>query len=114
MQVQDKLYTQVTDRIVTMLESGTRPWARPWQNIGGNVVPGPAGSMMRPLRVTGQAYTGVNVLNLWAAGQLRGFANPTWMTFNSAKEMGASVKKGARSELAFYVGQHTVTDEKNG
>ena len=112
--MQDKIYSQVTDKIVTMLEAGTRPWARPWQTTGGNIVPGPASGMIRPLRVTGQPYTGINVLNLWSAAMLRGFQNPSWMTFNSAKEMGASVKKGAKSELAFYVGQHTVTEEKNG
>ena len=99
-------YQSVTDRIVAMLESGTRPWAQPWTSEAPISAP-----LARPLRVNGQAYTGANVLNLWAAASVRGFASRTWMTFKAAKEMGAHVRKGARAELAFYVGQHVVQNE---
>ena len=99
-------YQSVTDRIVAMLESGARPWARPWTSGASISAP-----LARPLRVTGQAYTGANVLNLWAAASVRGFASRHWMTFKAAKEIGAHVRKGARSELAFYVGKHTVRNE---
>jgi len=89
-----------------MLESGTRPWARPWTSEAPISAP-----LARPLRVNGQAYTGANVLNLWAAASVRGFNSRYWMTFKAAKEMGAHVRKGARAELAFYVGQHAVQNE---
>jgi antirestriction protein ArdC len=92
-----------------MLESGTRPWAQPWTSEAPISAP-----LARPLRVNGQAYTGANVLNLWAAASVRGFASRTWMTFKAAKEMGAHVRKGARAELAFYVGQHVVQNEGAG
>jgi antirestriction protein ArdC len=96
-------YDAVTNRIIASLESGVRPWQKPWS--AGGVVTGP---LMRPLRVCGTPYTGINVLNLWIAGQNRGFNARHWMTYKGAQELGAQVRKGAKSELAFYVGKHTV------
>jgi len=58
-------YQAVTDRIVAMLEAGTRPWSQPWAAQGGG----------RPLRHDGTPYRGMNVLNLWAAGMARSFPN---------------------------------------
>ena len=96
-------YQQVTDRIVAMLETGVRPWAQGWN--------APAGGG-RPLRVDGQGYRGANVINLWAAGIERGFASPFWMTYKAARERGGQVKKGAKSESAFYVGTIDRTETK--
>jgi antirestriction protein ArdC len=98
-----KQYQAVTDRIVAMIEAGTRPWAQPWG------APGSGG--IRPLRHDGTPYRGANVINLWAAAQVRGFDQPRWMTFNQAKDYGGHVMKGAKAELAFYVGQVKRTEE---
>jgi antirestriction protein ArdC len=101
-------YQTVTDRIVAMLESGVRPWQKSWK-AGGATVTGP---IQRPLSgATGRAYTGVNVVNLWVAAELRGFQSRYWFTFKAAKDAGGSVRKGAKSELAFFVGKTTVRDE---
>jgi len=99
-----KQYQIVTDRIVAMLEAGTRPWSQPWASSGGG----------RPLRHDGQPYRGANVLNLWAAAMSRGFTGRHWMTYKKAAELGAQVRKGAKSEFAFYVGAVTRTEERNG
>jgi antirestriction protein ArdC len=107
----NKIYQQVTDRIVAMLETGVRPWAKSWTGADGVTI---NGAMVRPLRSCGTPYTGINVLNLWAAATMRGMRGRHWMTFNTAKEKGGSVRKGAKAELAFYVGKHTVTEERNG
>lgn len=98
-----KQYQAVTDRIVAMLEAGTRPWAQPWG--------APGSSGIRPLRHDGTPYRGANVINLWAAAAARGFSNPRWMTFMQAKEYGGAVIKGAKAELAFYVGRVTATEQ---
>jgi antirestriction protein ArdC len=104
-------YQLVTDRIIAMLEGGVRPWARPWNASDASQ---PA-VLARPLRHDGTPYRGVNVLNLWAAGAVRGFAPVTWMTYKKASELGGQVRKGSRSEFAFYVGQTTKTEQdKNG
>jgi antirestriction protein ArdC len=99
-------YQAVTDRIVAMLEAGTPPWRKSWRTGEGNTA-----TLERPLRSNGQPYTGANVLNLWAASAVRGFSSRHWMTYKTAQEMGGQVNKGAKSELAFYVGKHTVEAE---
>ena len=52
-------YARITARILADLERGVRPWVKPWSadHLGGRVV--------RPLRVTGEPYSGINVLLLW-------------------------------------------------
>lgn len=89
-----KQYQVVTDRIVAMLEAGTRPWAQDWSGTAGG----------RPLRSDGTPYRGANVLNLWAAAMARGFESRTWMTYKTAAGIGGQVRKGAKAECAFYVG----------
>lgn len=95
-------YQRVTDRIAEMLAQGVRPWAQQWNAYAGGG---------RPLRSDGQGYRGANVLNLWAAAMERKFTSPYWLTYKTAQKLGAQVKKGARSELAFYVG--SVTRERD-
>lgn len=99
-----KHYQIVTDRIVAMLETGTRPWNQPWAATGGG----------RPLRHDGKPYRGANVLNLWAAAMARGFSGRTWFTYKKAQELGGQVRKGAKSELAFYVGAISRTEQRDG
>lgn len=96
-----KQYQAVTDRIITMLETGVRPWSQPWAASGGG----------RPLRFDGKPYRGANVLNLWAAAMDRGFVCRHWMTYKKAAELGAQVRKGAKSEYAFYVGAISRTEQ---
>jgi antirestriction protein ArdC len=98
-----KQYQTVTDRIVAMLEAGTRPWVQDWTATGGG----------RPLRWDGKPYRGANVINLWAAAMARGLSGQSWMTYKKAQELGGQVKKGAKSELAFYVGAVTKTEENS-
>lgn len=79
----DSVYQVVTERIVSELEKGVVPWQLPW-------VSGAPRSV-----VTGDAYRGFNALILGMCGQ--DHSTPFWTTFNQAKEMGGSVRKGAKS-----------------
>jgi antirestriction protein ArdC len=103
-------YQEVTDRIVTLLEQGTKPWQKSW-SAGGSVTLAP---MARPLRVSGAPYTGINVLNLWSAAMLRGYASRHWITYKGAAELGGQVRKGSKAELAFYVGRVSKPSEIEG
>lgn len=98
------VYTRVTDAIIAELEKGVRPWLKPWN------AEHMAGRINRPLRHNGQPYKGVNVLMLWLAAEMQGFAAPIWMTFKQAKELGASVKKGAKGSLVVYADRITRTE----
>lgn len=90
------LYQQVTDKIIAALEAGVRPWTQSWSNDPSAV----AGGL--PLRVTGQAYSGINVVLLWIAGEAAGYKSNIWMTFNQAKKLGGTVRGGEKGTTVIY------------
>jgi antirestriction protein ArdC len=98
------VYTRVTNSIIAELERGVRPWLQPWNAEHS------AGPITRPLRASGQAYQGINVLMLWASAMTHHFTAPIWMTFNQAKELNANVRKGAKGSLVIYANRVTRTE----
>jgi antirestriction protein ArdC len=103
------IYTRITNRIVAHLEQGVRPWHRPWNAEHA------AGKITRPLRHNGIPYKGINVVMLWSASVVNGYACPLWLTFKQALELGGNVKKGERGELVVYADRITrsETDDKD-
>ena len=95
------VYTRVTSHIVEELERGVRPWMKPWnaEHVAGRIT--------RPLRFNGQPYHGINVLMLWTAAEVQGFACPFWLTFQQAKELRGFVKKGQHSSPVVYASKFT-------
>jgi len=104
------LYTRITAQIVASLESGVRPWVKPWNAEHA------AGSITRPLRHNGQPYSGINVVSLWASAFAQNFAAPIWMTFRQALELNGHVRKGEKGSLVVYADRFTRkdTDEATG
>jgi antirestriction protein ArdC len=76
-------YQVITDRVITLLEQGIVPWQKPWH--GGQTLP-------RNL-ASGREYRGVNVFLLHAMS----YASPFWLTFNQAKELGGTVRRGEKA-----------------
>jgi len=99
------LYTRVTDRIIAALESGVRPWMKPW-----SVPAAERGSDLLPLRHNGTPYRGINILLLWGDAIEKGFTRNVWMTFKQAEERGAHVRKGERGSLVVYADRATKTE----
>lgn len=94
---------EVTAQIVEALERGTAPWVKPWRDgvgpcaeFGGRVgLPSNAAS--------GRTYRGINVLLLWAAAFNKGYRDARWVTFNQAKALGGSVRKGEKAtQIVFW------------
>lgn len=103
------LYSRITDRIVEDLALGVRPWMKPWNASNTE------GRITRPLRHTGQPYSGVNVLLLWSEQMSRGFAASTWMTFRQALELGAGVRKGETGTTVVFASRFTKSEaDANG
>ncbi len=98
------LYTRITNRIIAELESGTRPWLKPWNAEHA------AGRITRPLRHNGIPYRGINVLTLWMTATARGYACPIWLTYKQAQELGAQVRKGEHGEFVVYASKITRTE----
>jgi len=99
------IYAHVTDKIVSELENGVRPWMQPWNAEHA------AGRITRPLRHNGIPYNGINILMLWSAALDNGYAAPYWLTYKQTKDLGAQVRKGERSSLVVYANTFTRTEE---
>jgi len=101
------LYARVTNAILADLENGVRPWTRPWsaEHL--------AGRISRPLRSTGEPYSGVNVILLWVESVSRGYSAPMWITFRQALALGGHVRKGERGSTVVYANRisRTETDD---
>lgn len=86
----------VTASIVAALETGVAPWVRPWTGSAG-------GALRLPENLSsGRAYRGVNVFILLAEGISRGYADHRWLTFNQARALGGSVRKGERGTAIVF------------
>ena len=86
--------TRITNQIIERLESGTRPWVKPWRGL----------PVSRPLRSCGTPYRGMNVFWLWMVADMCGYASPYWMTYRQAEELGGQVRRGERSTLVVKYG----------
>lgn len=98
------IYQRVTDQIVASLETGIRPWMKPWSGeyAGGRIT--------RPLRGNGIPYQGINILMLWGAAMERGYSAPIWLTFKQAQALGGMVRKGERGSVVVFASKITRTD----
>jgi len=79
--------TIITNRIIEALDKGVIPWRRPWRGC----------DMIPKNLLTGQEYSGTNIWLLMATC----FDNPWWVTFNQAKELGGTVRKGEHGSWIF-------------
>ncbi len=88
---------QVRDEMVKTLlehiEKNPTDWQSGWNNIA-------AGAPYNGK--TNTAYRGMNALYLAFLGAKRGYKDTRWVTFNQAKELGASVKKGEKSAPVIF------------
>lgn len=77
----DKVKEVVVAKLLEAMESGTIPWRKPWKNSG-----------FAPQNIAGRKYRGLN----WFILGLMPYALPVYLTFNQAKKMGGTVKKGEK------------------
>ena len=76
-----------TERMVTLLESGTNPWRKTWSTS----------STLSPMNYASKrVYSGINFFLLSM------LENPFFMTYKQIERAGGNVKKGAKSEIVFY------------
>ena len=78
------LYQEVTDRIISELESGIIPWEKPWTGVNSGAVS----------HVTGKPYSLLNQILLNKPGE--------YITFDQCRKQGGKVKKGAKSKFVVF------------
>lgn len=86
------LYQQITDKVVAALENGTVPWKRPWRSADNE-----RGGILPSNVLTGNAYSGVNILLLWMSAEEQGFGLNRWLTYRQAQQLGGQVRKGEQA-----------------
>ena len=89
----NNVYQMVTDRVIEQLKKGIIPWHRPWTVIVGAIN-----------YVTRKPYSLINQVLLGREGE--------WITFKQLKELGGSIKKGAKAGLVVFYGKYTYTKEE--
>jgi antirestriction protein ArdC len=102
--IQD-LYQTVTNSIIETLEAGVKPWVCPWKRNG-------AVSGIPSNFTTGTAYSGMNIMLLWASASLHGFTDSRWLTYKQAAAEGAQVRKGEKGTTAIFYKTLEKEDEQ--
>ena len=96
----EEIYDQLTSRILEKMASNVIPWRKPWKEL--------KASGQTPRNIRGRAYRGYN----WFFLLMQGFEEPVFLTFNQAKALGGTVKKG---EHGFPICFWTILEkEKDG
>ncbi|WP_084582973.1 ArdC family protein [Sphingomonas azotifigens] len=98
------LYGEVTARIIAELEQGRLPWVQPW-----NAARCPC--TMPRNAVSARAYSGINVLILWAAAIEGGYGAQRWLTYRQAEAAGGHVRRGEKGTVVCYADRFTPKDE---
>ncbi len=88
MSATQKSYQEVTDKIVSLLESGTVPWHRPWS------VPGSEPQNL----ASRKPYRGINPFLL----NLAPYASPFWLTYRQAQKLGGRVRAGEKGSPIWF------------
>jgi antirestriction protein ArdC len=97
------IYQHVTDEIIASIEAGSPAWQQPWT--------GETGGAGFPMRSTGEAYRGINVLMLWLRASAQGYRSAYWFTYRQAQEAGGQVRKGEKSATVVKYGTIEKEDE---
>ncbi len=73
------------------IEQNPQDWQKGWNNL------------TSPINgKTNTSYRGFNALYLALVGMSRGYDDPRWVTFNQAKDLGASIKRGEKSSPVLF------------
>ena len=73
----------VTDRVMEQMKNGIIPWHRPWSGTAGTIN-----------YVTRKPYSLLNQMILGREGE--------WITYNQLKQLGGSIKKGAKAGMVVF------------
>lgn len=105
-QTQDQrgdVYTQITNKIIQAIEAGAAKFEMPWHRA--------TTANARPTNaVTNRNYNGVNILALWASGQIGGFSTNIWASYKQWQEIGAQVRKGEKGSMVVFYKELETTD----
>lgn len=87
---------ELATRLIEQIKSNTAPWQKPWK-------PGEINKSFPHNATTGNAYKGMNLINLMSKAEIKGYNDPRWLTYNQAvKNFDAQVRKGEKGTQVHY------------
>lgn len=90
-------YSAIVSAVLGQLEQGVMPWRRPWV-------------VQRPTNLfTRKPYTGINVLALMRAAEVRGFRSSSWITANQARRRGGRILDAEVDRPAYVAMMYMTT-----
>jgi antirestriction protein ArdC len=90
------LHQTLTDQIVEAIERvSAEDFRLPWHRSG-------LSSIQPKNALTKNAYRGINIVALWVAAEVHGYAHYLWASYKQWQELGAQVRKGERSSLIVF------------
>lgn len=94
------VYQIITERVCSILETGTVPWQKPWKAAAGQL---PSNFRSK------KAYRGINVFLLLCAP----FECPYWVSYKQCTELGGQVRKGSKGfPVVFWMAGMKLKDGK--
>lgn len=99
----DKVYRELTEKVIELMESDPQGWMKPW--VGGG--------FMRPQNAVSKHYfTGGNFMLLSILAMLGNYDNSLWATYKQWESIGAQVRKGEKGIGLIRVGSSLHCPEK--
>jgi len=83
----NKVYDIITDKIIEQLNQGVIPWKQEWTAAG-----------LPKNAITNKEYSGINPFLLMS----NKYANPFWLTFKQAGQLGGNVKNGEKGTMIVF------------
>ena len=100
--MQNSIYQEVTDQIISEIEKGAMPWVKPWKSD----------SSVEKNIVSKREYNGINRLILGMMTHFKGYQSPFYGSFKQWQDLGGTVKKGEKGiKIVFY--KPVVKTEQN-
>ena len=95
------IHKEITENIIKVMEETGSKWTKEW--TGGGMPNNP---------FTGSNYSGINVMQLFAVGHIKGYSSQKWGTYKQLIEKGGKVKKGEKGSPVIFYKTLNIKDRK--
>lgn len=98
------IHAEVTQAITEAIEANPGEPVMPWHRA--------TAPLTLPTNVaSGNAYQGINILNLWVSAEVRGFQSNVWGTYKQWQAREAQVRKGEKASLVVFYKEYDIEPE---
>lgn len=89
------IHAEITNQLIAAIEADPGKPAMPWRRSRKPL-------FMPANALTGNAYNGINIVNLWVSAEVRGYSVPVWATYKQWCELDCQVRQGEKSSLVVF------------